>query len=50
METLKKIKGSLSGKGIAIAIREIPETWPNNNFDNLGNNSFGVNLIETSCS
>ena len=27
--------------------REIPETWSNDNFDNLGDNSFGVNLIET---
>jgi inner membrane protein len=27
--------------------REIPETWSNDDFDNLGNNSFGVNLIET---
>ncbi len=27
--------------------REIPETWSDNNVADLGNNSFGVNLIET---
>jgi inner membrane protein len=27
--------------------REIPETWSNNSVSNLGNSSFGVNLIET---
>ncbi len=27
--------------------REIPETWSDNNIADLGNNSFGVNLIET---
>ncbi|MCL2042390.1 MAG: cell envelope integrity protein CreD [Bacteroidales bacterium] len=27
--------------------REIPETWSDNNIPNLGDNSFGVNLIET---
>ena len=27
--------------------REIPETWSDNNITNLGDNSFGVNLIET---
>ena len=27
--------------------REIPETWTDENFADLGNNSFGVNLIET---
>lgn len=27
--------------------REIPETWSDNSVVNLGNNSFGVNLIET---
>jgi inner membrane protein len=27
--------------------REIPETWTDDNVSNLGNNAFGVNLIET---
>lgn len=27
--------------------REIPETWSDNSIDDLGDNSFGVNLIET---
>jgi inner membrane protein len=27
--------------------REIPENWSDNNVDDLGDNSFGVNLIET---
>lgn len=27
--------------------REIPETWTDNNINDLGENSFGVNLIET---
>ncbi|MCL1969236.1 MAG: cell envelope integrity protein CreD [Bacteroidetes bacterium] len=27
--------------------REIPETWSDNNVTDLGNNSFGVNLIQT---
>jgi len=27
--------------------REIPETWSDNNVTNLGDNSFGVNLIQT---
>jgi len=27
--------------------RDIPETWSDNNVANLGDNSFGVNLIET---